>query len=175
MGMDSFYYRKRIGLGCKQVLFGNICWDEFGTDWTIFTEVGCAMVLMLLATLIICIHTVMSIFSILNADTKKDGDFLVGAEDGCCGLLAVGISFVAVDQPIKAKSAGAKRRVLSRLLTLGIQVPILVVTCSALSIISRETAWESQKTSMFVLLVVLMLHLTNLIENLYEVFVSIYD
>jgi hypothetical protein len=117
----------------------------------------------------------MTILSVLQADAKKDGDFLVGAEDGCCGLMAIGISFIAVDEPIKAKSPGARRRILSRLLTIGIQVPILVVTCSALSIISRETAWESQKTSMFVLLVVLMLHLTNLVENLYEVAVSVYQ
>jgi hypothetical protein len=133
------------------------------------------MVLMLLATLIICIHTAFTILSILAADTKKDGDFLVGAEDGCCGLMAIGLSFIAVDEPIKTKSRGAKRRALSRLITIGIQVPILVVACSGLSIISRETAWESQKTSMFVMLVVLMLHMTNLIENLYEVFASVYE
>ena len=132
------------------------------------------MVLMLLAIMLICVHTLFTLYAIIYSDTKKDGDFLVGAEDGCCGLLAIGISCIAFDEPIKPKSPGAKRRSFARLLTIFLQIPIIVVSCSALSIISRETAWESQKTSIFVFIVVLMLHLTNLIENVYEGIVSVY-
>jgi hypothetical protein len=131
------------------------------------------MVLMLLALLLVSIHTFMTIMVTLKTDISKEGDFLVGAEDGCCGILAIVLSTVAVDRPIDHKSKGAKRKVLSRLLTVGIQVPILVVTCSSLSIISGEKAWDYQKTSVFVLLVVLMLHLVNLIENLSEILAAL--
>ncbi|KAJ3349947.1 hypothetical protein HDU91_006322 [Kappamyces sp. JEL0680] len=65
-------------------------------------------------------HTLATVWAILYHN-KKDPDYLVGAEDGCCGLLAVSISFIAVDEPIKAKSPGARRRILARILTLGVQ------------------------------------------------------
>ena len=127
------------------------------------------MVLILLAILMISIHTFLTVLSILRADPKTENDYLVGAEDGCCGLLAVAVSFVAVDKDVsEIKGKAAKRRTLSRLLTVGIQVPILVVTIAALGIISGPNAWDYQKTSVFVFVVVLMLHLINLVENLYE-------
>lgn len=142
---------------------------------SLISYIGCSMVLCLLATLLICIHTLISVYSIFTSDTQKDGDFLVGSEDGCCGLMAIVISAFATDQPVKAKSKGAKRRAAMRVLTLGIQIPIIVITCAGLNIISKPEAYQSQKTSMFVYLVVLMLHITNMIENIYEGVTSFYD
>ena len=87
------------------------------------------MVLILLALLLITIHTAQTTYAIFYQD-KKQADFLVGAEDGCCGLVAVGLSFYADDEgKVKAKSNGAKRRIISRILTLGLQLPIIVVVC----------------------------------------------
>ena len=131
------------------------------------------MVLMLLAILMISLHTALTTLSILRSDSKTENDYLVGAEDGCCGFLAIAVSFVAVDRDAsEVKGKAAKRRILSRLLTVGIQIPILVVTIAGLGIISGPQAWDYQKTSVFVFVIVLMLHLINLIENLYELGIS---
>jgi hypothetical protein len=156
-------------------MFSNICWDDFGKDWTIFTELGCANVLMLLSSLMIAIHTLITLIALYGGNSKKDDDYLVGAEDGCCGFLAIGLSAIAVDEPIKAKSKGAKRKAGSRVITIAIQVPVIVVCCSALSIINGPDAWRSQKTSVFAFVIVLLLHISNLVENIYEGVICLYD
>jgi hypothetical protein len=132
------------------------------------------MLLGLLALVMIGMHTLMTIYALLYND-KKEPDFLVGAEDGCCGTLAIGISFFATDEPIKAKSKGARRRIISRIFTLAFQLPIVVITCSSLSIIQQPSAWQSQKTSVFVLITVLLLHITNGLENIYDGVMAVYD
>jgi ABC-type Fe3+ transport system permease subunit len=132
------------------------------------------MVLMLLATMLICIHTLQTIYAIFYND-KKDPDFLVGAEYGCCGLGAIGMSFFAMDAPVKAKSKGARRRIFSRILTLGIQIPIIVVACASLNIIQNPNAWQSQKTSVFVLLTVVLLHISNALENIYDGMMAVFE
>ena len=132
------------------------------------------MVLMLLATLLICIHTLQTVYAILYHD-KKEPDFLVGAEYGCCGTLAIAMSFFALDAPVKAKSKGSRRRIFSRIITLGIQIPIIVVTCSSLHIIQKPDAWQSQKTSVFVLVTVLLIHISNALENVYDGIMAVFE
>lgn len=120
-------------------------------------------------------HTLMTIYAIVRLP-KKDPEWLVGAEDGCCGMMAISISFIASDEPVKpSKSRGARRRILSRIMTLGIQIPILLVTCSSLHVISQPQAWQSQKTSVFVLVTVLLLHLTNALENIYDGVLAVFE
>ncbi|KAJ3315642.1 hypothetical protein HDV04_002056 [Boothiomyces sp. JEL0838] len=177
LGMDLYYQDLYVGKPCQNVspIFQNICFDQFGTDWTVFTELGCALVLSLLGTLLILVQTVFTLYMCLFHMKDKDGDFLVGAEDGCCGIMAIVLSGIANDEAPKTKSKAYKRRAISRFLTIGFQVPIIVITCLSLNIISRPTAWYSEKTSVFVLLTVLMLNLTNLIENIFEVVAIIYS
>lgn len=127
----------------------------------------------MLSIMMVAVHTLITLYAIVYHD-KKDPEYLVGCEDGFCGILACCASFVATDEPIKAKSDGIRRRIFSRILTLGLQIPILVVTCSALHVIASPTAWVSQKTSVFVFVTVLMLHLTNAFENIFEGFVAIF-
>lgn len=141
----------------------------------IIRELGCAMVLILLATIVICTHTLITLIYIFYGNKSKDEDYLVGGEDGCCGFMAIGLSTVSEDEPIKSHSKAAKRRAGARLITIGVQVPIIVVCCSALMIIGRPEAWYSQKTSVFAFVTVLMLHITNLIENVYEGLISFYS
>ena len=139
------------------------------------SELGCANILFLLAILLISLHTLMTVYAIIYRP-KKDPEWLVGSEDGCCGLLAVSVSFFAVDEPsVKAKSVGARRRIISRILTLGLQIPIIVIVCSSLHIIGQPSAWQSQKTSVFVLVTVLLLHLINAIENIYDGVLAIFE
>ena len=160
-------------------MFAGIYLEQIGLflgilGWFNPSEIGCAMVLMLLATMLICIHTLQTIYAILYHD-KKEPDFLVGAEYGCCGTLAIAMSFFALDAPVKAKSKGARRRIFSRILTLGIQIPIIVVTCSSLNIISSPNAWQSQKTSVFVLVTVLLLHISNALENVDDGIMAVFE
>ncbi|KAJ3000799.1 hypothetical protein HDV02_003601 [Globomyces sp. JEL0801] len=108
---------------------------------------------------------------IYNVGTES---FLLGAEDGCCGLIAVVFAFVATDQPPKAKCPALKRRAVIRLLTVGFQGPIFVFTCAALNVISRSDAWPTERTSLFVLLPVLLLTIADAMENIYEGLTVIY-
>lgn len=131
----DYYNKIAANQPCGTVVLGNLCFDDIGQSWTIYSSIGCILVLCLLAVILIAIHSLISLYALIykrNVET----DFLVGAEEGCCGILAIGFAFWAQDGTGKAKSGANQRRVFSRILTLGIQIPILVVVSSALLIVS---------------------------------------
>lgn len=155
---------------CASVRFGNICSDDFGSNWTLTTEVGCAMVLILLTAILGLIQTSIALYFICFNCNAKQEDFLAGAEDGCCGIASVMISCVAFDGgscPKTDSSAGKLRRAI-HFVTIIFLLPILAAVCSAISIVTAPTAWDNQRSSIFVLYPCLLLNLYSLLHNVAE-------
>lgn len=99
---------------------------------------------------------------------NKEG-FLSGTELGCCGASAVIISFAAYDAEVDAAvGSEAKYRRGTRLVTAVLQVPLIIAACVGIHIVTSDEAWDNQRQSLWLLLVVLMLNLASLVENLYE-------
>ncbi|KAJ1339526.1 hypothetical protein BSLG_005850 [Batrachochytrium salamandrivorans] len=103
-------------------------------------------------------------------------DFLAGAEDGCCGLAAVVLSFGHYDNEVlaKSKSMAAKWRRASRFVTAVIQIVMIVAAASALRVVTNIDSRPEQKSSTFVLLPCLLLNITSWIENMYDGIMVLY-
>lgn len=130
------------------------------------------MILLLLTFILTFLHTSVSLyFFCFNCNTKQE-DFLAGAEEGCCGVASVLISFVAVDGGCAPKkdSAAFKIRRISSFVSAAFQFPMLVAICSAIQIVNSPTAWETQQTSIAVLYPVLLLNLCSFVKNVGEAF-----
>ncbi|KAJ3072940.1 hypothetical protein HDU98_002585 [Podochytrium sp. JEL0797] len=181
-GMDIWYYKQHLyylgqGEGCQRQLFPLVCYDQMGTEWTIYTEGGCADVIAMLTWIIIAFHTLVSIFFLIkNCGTEKGSpDFLAGMESGCCGAGAVFVSMGAYDVEVEVhrKQANPKWRRGMRAVTAIFQFVILVFTCAAIRIVtgySNTPIMGFQSTSLFVYLFVLFLNLYAITEHLFEGF-----
>jgi hypothetical protein len=177
-GMDVYYYKRyqfQTGVGepCQRLVFPLVCYDDFGTNWTLYTEVGCESVVALLTFIVVGFHSLLAFYYLViscGATPNKANEFLAGAEDGCCGVAAVVLSFGAYDSDVEGhrKNANKWRRV-TRLITSGFQIAIIVAVCAALHIVTGAYGvLEQQRSSLFVLLPCLMLNIWSLLENMYE-------
>ncbi|KAI8845644.1 hypothetical protein BJ741DRAFT_655774 [Chytriomyces cf. hyalinus JEL632] len=179
-GMDMFYYKQylyanRLGASCQYVIFPLVCKDDFATEWTIFTELGCADVVALLTWIIIGFHTLISIYVLVMNCGKEKGspDFLAGMESSCCGAGAVFVSLGAYDVEVEVhrKVANTKWRRAVRGITAIFQFVIIVFTCSAIRIVTgygNVPTADYQRSSLFVWLFVLMLNLFTMTEHIFE-------
>ncbi|KAI9100407.1 hypothetical protein DFS34DRAFT_693121 [Phlyctochytrium arcticum] len=167
--MDTHFTLRYASITCEKPWFKYTCFDDFGTDWTMTTELGCVSVIALLTFIMIGFHTGLALYHFAWSCRGQNDGFLAGTELGCCGAAAVIISFAAYDAEVdEAAGKEAKWRRATRFATAVLQVPLLVATCVAINIVSAENAWDSQRSSLFLLLVVLMLNLASLVENVYE-------
>ncbi|KAJ3081643.1 hypothetical protein HK102_002214 [Quaeritorhiza haematococci] len=164
-GMDEYYRKQWNGLQCERTMFPLVCWDGFGSIWYINTELGAANVLMLLTTIMICIHTTLSLFYMLFSCKGKTPDFLAGAEDGCCGAAAIMLSFAALDQEVDQHRSKATWKVAVRFITASFQIVIIVASCAAINTVSGVNASPQERIALFVYLPVLMLNIISVIEN----------
>ncbi|KAJ3029838.1 hypothetical protein HDV00_009371 [Rhizophlyctis rosea] len=173
--MDLYFQKKWANSYCEKIWFPSTCFDDVGTDFTIYTELGCATVIAMLNWVIIGYHTLFSIYHLGCSIRGKSEGFLAGSEYGCCGGAAVVIGFVAVDSEVEAARAGGLSwRRGARFLTAGFQGAIIVCVCSAIHIVTGPDAWDIEKTTLFVLLPCLFLNLASFIESFYEAVVVIY-
>ncbi|TPX63264.1 hypothetical protein SpCBS45565_g06720 [Spizellomyces sp. 'palustris'] len=167
--MDLYYAKKYAGVPCEKPWFKYTCFDDFATDWTYTTEFGCISVIALLTVLMLGFHTGLAIYHFACSCRGKSEGFLAGTELGCCGAAAVIISFAAYDAEVdRAAGAEAKWRRATRFLTAILQLPLIIAACVAINIVTGSEAWDSQRSSLWLLLVVLMLNLASLVENVYE-------
>ncbi|KAI8906717.1 hypothetical protein EDD86DRAFT_240187 [Gorgonomyces haynaldii] len=183
-GMDVFYsqaWKQGPNLGpCGNVKFTNVCFDDFfHFDFSMSSELGCCMVILLMTFILVIVHTLVSIYYLCFNCNQKDTDFIAGAEDGCCGAGAVLISLVTFDAPHAPPKKDDKKihnwiRRGIRGFTVIFQIPILLSLIILFQITQRDDAWQTQRTSVVVLFPVLMLNLTSFIENIGEVVVGFY-
>ncbi|EGF80350.1 hypothetical protein BATDEDRAFT_88513 [Batrachochytrium dendrobatidis JAM81] len=177
-GMDLYFlqYRGGTGTGCQRQVLPLVCFDDLGQDWTIYTELGCASVIAMLAMVIVGLDTIIAFYFFLFSCHGKKEDFLAGAEDGCCGLAAVVLSFGHYDNEVlaKSKSMAAKWRRASRFVTAVIQIVMIVAAASALRVVTNIDSRPEQKSSTFVLLPCLLLNITSWIENMYDGIMVLY-
>ncbi|KAJ3189659.1 hypothetical protein HK101_008796, partial [Irineochytrium annulatum] len=173
-GMDVYYfkrfqYQNGIGEQCQRLLFPLVCYDDFGTDWTIYSEVGCDDITVLLTLILVGFHTLLAMYHILCSCGGRNGEFLAGAEDGCCGAAAVILSVGAYDVEVELhrKSASKWRRA-TRFVTGGFQVAIIVAIASAIHIVTGSEATDQQRSSLFILLPALILNIFSMMENIFE-------
>ncbi|KAI8609904.1 hypothetical protein BC830DRAFT_794164 [Chytriomyces sp. MP71] len=179
-GMDVYYYRQYlysngIGPSCQYLIFPLVCKDDFATDFTIYTELGCADVVVLLTWIIIAFHTLFSIYALAVNCGKEKGspDFLAGMENGCCGAGAVFISMGSYDVEVEVhrKNGNAKWRRVMRGITAIFQFVIVIFACSAIRIV---TGWgyvpvlDEQRSSLFLWLFVLFLNIFTMLEHIFE-------
>ncbi|TPX58505.1 hypothetical protein PhCBS80983_g03104 [Powellomyces hirtus] len=174
--MDLHLTNKWANAGCKRPVFRYTCFDDFGSDFTYKTELGCASVIFLLTLLILTFHTALAAYHFATScyfvGTKNKG-FLAGTEFGCCGLAAVVISVATDDREVDdAAGVPARFRRHTRLITAALQVPLIIAACVAMDIVTDDWAWDTQRTSLWVFLVVLMLNLSSFVENIYEGFIA---
>ncbi|KAJ3298355.1 hypothetical protein HDU79_010941 [Rhizoclosmatium sp. JEL0117] len=180
-GMDVYYYKKYLasqgGQPCQKLLFPLVCYDDIGTEWTIYSELGCADVIAMLTWILIAFHTIVSIyFLVVNCGTQKGSpDFLAGMESGCCGAGAVFVSMGAYDVEVEIhrKQANPKWRRVMRGITAIFQFVILVFICSAIRIVTGYAGVEIQEfqsSSLYLYLFCLFLNLFTMTEHLFEGF-----
>ncbi|KAJ3109392.1 hypothetical protein HDU97_006637 [Phlyctochytrium planicorne] len=163
-----FQYQNAVGPACQYQIFPLVCYDDFGRDWTIYSEVGCENIIVLLTMILIGFHTLLAFYYIFfNCNGK--GDFLAGAEDGCCGLAAVLLSLGAHDTEVeKHQKSSYKWRRATRFVTGAFQIAIIVAAAAAIRIVTTDGALDQQRSSLFVLLPCLILNIYNMIENIFE-------
>ncbi|KAJ3415950.1 hypothetical protein HDV05_003791 [Chytridiales sp. JEL 0842] len=184
-GMDVYYFKRyqfatSTGPACQRLLFPLVCYDTFGTNWTLYTEVGCGSVIALLTLILVGFHSLLAIYYLVascGTTPSKANDFLAGAEDGCCGVAAVVLSFGAYDSDVEGhRKIASKWRRVTRLITSGFQLAIIVAVCAGLSLVTKaEGVLEIQRSSLFVLLPCLMLNIYMWLENVFEGFKIMYE
>ncbi|KAI9341018.1 hypothetical protein DFJ73DRAFT_548152 [Zopfochytrium polystomum] len=176
-GMDVYYYKEYqadsgLGPACQRVIFPLVCWDDIGSSWTIYSEVGCESVAALLAAIIIAFHTLVALAFLVMAacaPPKEAFMYLVALEDGCCGAAAVVMSIGAFDVEVEVQRKGSNKwRRAVRFITAGIQFAIVVVLCAAINVVTGPSVLKPQRTSLFVLLPALFLNIYSLLENAFE-------
>ncbi|KAJ3278497.1 hypothetical protein HK104_002290 [Borealophlyctis nickersoniae] len=179
--MDLHFQKVYAGQPCDKVWFPSTCFDDATSDFSIYTELGCAAVIALLNCIIIGFHTGLAMYHFLCSFGRKTNGFLHGTEYGCCGAAAVFISFAAVDVEVQAAEKATQKdakggmwKRATRIVTAAFQVAIIVAVCAGLRIVSGPMAWDVQKTSLFVLLPCLFLNLASFVENFYEAVLMIY-
>ncbi|KAJ1532555.1 hypothetical protein HK405_000959, partial [Cladochytrium tenue] len=152
-GMDYYY---AFAVPCGHTIFPLVCTDDWGSTWTIFSEVGAESVAALLALIVLGLHSVVALAFLVMAALAppKDGFmYLVALEDGCCGAAAVVMSLGAFDVEVEVQRKGSSKwRRLVRVATAALQVAIIVALSSAISIVTKSDTPYPQKTSLFVLL-----------------------
>ncbi|KAI8586062.1 hypothetical protein BDZ88DRAFT_430578 [Geranomyces variabilis] len=174
--MDLYLTNKWANLPCKHPIFRYTCFDDFGDDFTYNTEAGVASVIALLTIIMLVFHTALAAYHFATScyfvGTKNKG-FLAGTEFGCCGLAAVVISVAADDREV-ALAAGvpARFRRHVRIIGAALQFPLIIAACVGMHIVSSDWAWDTQRTSLWTFLVVLMLNLASFVENVYEGFIA---
>ncbi|KAJ3107514.1 hypothetical protein HDU96_007858 [Phlyctochytrium bullatum] len=172
-GMDVYFFKRfqfqnGVGEACQYQIFPLVCYDNFAKDWTIYSEVGCANVIVLLTIILISFHTLLAIYHIFF-NCKGKGEFLAGAEDGCCGAAAVILSLGAHDGEVEGQRKSAfKWRRGTRFITGAFQIAIIVAVSASIRIVTTDGALDQQRSSIFVLLPCLMLNIYNMIENIFE-------
>ncbi|KAJ3005809.1 UNVERIFIED_CONTAM: hypothetical protein HDU68_004388 [Siphonaria sp. JEL0065] len=181
-GMDVYYYNKNVmnrapGRECNRFLFPLVCYDDMGTEWTIYSELGCADVIAMLTWILIAFHTLVSIFFLVkNCGTDKGSpDFLAGMESGCCGAGAVFVSMGSYDVEVEVhrKQANPKWRRGMRYLTAIFQFVIVIFICSAIRIVTGYAGVavdDVQRSSLFLYLYALFLNLLTMTEHIFEGF-----
>jgi hypothetical protein len=95
---------------------------------------------------------------------------MAGAEEGCCGISGILISFVAFDggpSPKHDSSAGKLRRA-THFVSIIFMFPIIVALCSSISICTAASSWETQKSSIFALYPCLMINIYAMVHNVAE-------
>ncbi|KAI8854598.1 hypothetical protein BC829DRAFT_380329 [Chytridium lagenaria] len=163
-----FQYQNGVGEACQTQVFPLVCYDTFGKDWTIFSEVGCANIIVLLTLILIGFHTLLAFYHIFFNCSGK-GEFLAGAEDGCCGAAAIFLSLGAYDVEVEGQRKKAyKWRRATRFVSGGFQVAIIVAAAASIRIVTTDGALDQQRSSLFVLLPCLTLNIYNMIENIFE-------
>ncbi|KAJ3046414.1 hypothetical protein HK097_000879 [Rhizophlyctis rosea] len=173
--MDLYFQKKWAGHYCEKIWFPSTCFDDVATDFTMYTEVGCANIVALLTWIIIGYHTILCMYHLGCSVRGKSEGFLAGTEYGCCGASAVVIGFVTIDSEVEAARAGGMTwRRGARFISAGFIGAIIVTVCSSIHIVSGPDAWDIQKTSLFVLLPCLFLNLASFIESFYEAVVLVY-
>ncbi|KAJ1564676.1 hypothetical protein HK096_006831, partial [Nowakowskiella sp. JEL0078] len=146
--MDLYYAKIWSGQTCTSLLFPLVCVDTLGATWLLTSELGCASVIALLTTILVGIHTAISIFFLLCSCNSKHESLLAIAEDGCCGASAVILSLAAYDSDVVAHRGKAVRwRRFCRMVTAAFQVTIVVATCISIRIVTGESAFDQQRTS----------------------------
>ena len=174
--MDLYLTNKWAKAPCKHPIFRYTCFDDFGGDFTYKTEIGCASIIALLTILMLAFHTGLAAYHFATScyfvGTKNKG-FLAGTEFGCCGLAAVVISVATSDHEVDA-AAGvpARFRKHVRIAAAVLQVPLIIAACVGMNIVTKDWAWDTQRTSLWTFLVVLMLNLSSFVENVFEGFVA---
>eukprot|EP00842_Homolaphlyctis_polyrhiza_P000396 jgi/Hompol1/1357/HPOL_004521-RA len=171
-GMDQYYslYRGGTGVACSRPFMPFVCLDDVGSDWSIYTEVGADSLVAIMTILLVGLHSIISLYFFLFSCRGKGEDFIAGAEDGCCGMAAIVLSFGSYDNDViaRSKTAAAKWRRATRFVTACVQIAIIAALSGAIHVVSDPNSSPEQKSSLFVLLPCLMLNLTSWIENIYD-------
>ncbi|KAJ3309352.1 hypothetical protein HDU76_003648 [Blyttiomyces sp. JEL0837] len=174
-GMDVYFYKKYLyeqghDEPCQKLLFPLVCYDDLGTTFNFYTEVGCESVATLLVFILVGFHTLLAlIFLFTSCGKNRSGFFLAALEDGCCGVAGVVLSVGAYDVEVDVhrKSANKWRRVI-RAITGMFQVVIIVALASATHIVTQDYVMDVQRSSLFVLLPALLLNIYSMIDNFAE-------
>ncbi|KAI8821288.1 uncharacterized protein EV422DRAFT_36294 [Fimicolochytrium jonesii] len=167
--MDLYFAKRYASVPCAQPWFRYTCFDDFSTDWSFRTELGCVSIIALLTVLILGFHTLLATYHFMCCWTARKGDFLAGTEFGCCGAAAVVIGLAADDEEVsRVVPTKVKHRRMTRVVTAVLEVPLIAAACVAINIDTSDTVTDSHRSSLWLLLVVLMLNLSSFIDNIYE-------
>ncbi|KAJ1549027.1 hypothetical protein HK405_010997 [Cladochytrium tenue] len=168
----DYYYSAASSPGCGRPIFPLVCTDDWGSTWSLSTEVGAESVAAVVAAITICLHTAVAIAFLVMAacsPPKQGFMYLVALEDGCCGAAAVFMSLGAFDVEVEIQRKGNTRwRRVVHTVTAGLQLVIVVCLAAAINTVSGSDASYPERTSIFVLLPALMLNIYSLFENVFE-------